>query len=443
MEDPIRHIQKPLYAVSKVYNTRRFWKISNMVLTPRNPQYTIWYDEDVLDLRSIETEFPAIVFNDALTSEVTLSCEPMPKVNCFDDLYFFKDFENEFPAIVYNDSLTSKLDFLTEPTLKPHRIDEFDLKNETSLSKYDEEEQNVLYFNDLFPFNIIYPDDLKSDKENDDDKIDIKQSSRGNVINNDDGAYAHSTINTAYLLNEYRVFDTGINMAYLGVKIDNPNITMEEYIRLEEEKAHRHSKVYNWETTTYGKIWDNEDVHDLRSVEIEFPAISFNDTLTSKETFLCEPMELLLHLAAQDFPIIKPGIIYSLVNEDKKNNTFSLLIIPREVILNGKQSAEENDQQTQAKIHKMWLLCPPTALTATATAAQMKQITLLIEHIEIVKDDEVAIDDIPLSTKPLVIVEYQIDKDGRIGYFKLIRAGGSSKRYSSMIMMLQNIDREV
>ncbi|GJS54192.1 hypothetical protein Tco_0627554 [Tanacetum coccineum] len=227
------------------------------------------------------------------------------------------------------------------------------------------------------------------------------------------------------------------------VKIDNPNITMEEYIRLEEEKAHRHSKVYNWETTTYGKIWDNEDVHDLRSVEIEFPAISFNDTLTSKETLLCEPMELLLHLAAQDFPIIKPGIIYSLVNEDKKNNTFSLLIIPREVILNGKQSAEENDQQTQAKIHKMWLLCPPTALTATATAAQMKQITLLIEHIEIVKDDEVAIDDIPLSTKPLVIVEYQIDKDGRIGYFKLIRAGGSSKRYSSMIMMLQNIDREV
>ncbi|GJZ70885.1 hypothetical protein Tco_0634736 [Tanacetum coccineum] len=63
-------------------------------------------------------------------------------------------------------------------------------------------------------------------------------------------------------------------------------------------------------------------------------------------------------------------------------------------------------------------------------------------HIEIVKDDEVAIDAIPLATKPPVIVEYQIDKDGRIGYFKLIRADGSSKRYSSMIKMLQGIDRE-
>ncbi|GJS23343.1 hypothetical protein Tco_0451975 [Tanacetum coccineum] len=49
-------------------------------------------------------------------------------------------------------------------------------------------------------------------------------------------------------------------------------------------------------------------------------------------------------------------------------------------------------------------------------------------HIEIVKDDEVAIDAIPLATKPPVIVEYQIGKDGRMGYFKLIRANGSSKR---------------
>ncbi|GKD59698.1 hypothetical protein Tco_1297207 [Tanacetum coccineum] len=63
-------------------------------------------------------------------------------------------------------------------------------------------------------------------------------------------------------------------------------------------------------------------------------------------------------------------------------------------------------------------------------------------HIEIVKDDEVAIDAIPLATKPPVIVEYQIDKDGRMRYFKLIRADGSSKRYSSMIKMLQGIDRE-
>nr|GFD21219.1 hypothetical protein [Tanacetum cinerariifolium] len=64
---------------------------------------------------------------------------------------------------------------------------------------------------------------------------------------------------------------------------------MEEYIRLEEEKACRHGKVYNWETAMYGKIWDNEDVHDLRSVETKFPTIIFNDTLTSEVALSCEP----------------------------------------------------------------------------------------------------------------------------------------------------------
>ncbi|GJY22837.1 retrovirus-related pol polyprotein from transposon TNT 1-94 [Tanacetum coccineum] len=71
--------------------------------------------------------------------------------------------------------------------------------------------------------------------------------------------------------------------------MDDPNINMEEYIRLEEEKARRHGKVFNWETATYGKIWDNEDVHDLGSVKTEFPAIVFKDTLTSEATLSCEP----------------------------------------------------------------------------------------------------------------------------------------------------------
>ncbi|GJT23211.1 hypothetical protein Tco_0893148 [Tanacetum coccineum] len=202
----------------------------------------IWYDEDIHDLRSVESEFPAIAFNDEVSSEKTLCCEPTvsslndeidfrvsfddsddedytvifdknsfsykkistndlktdsendnekvmlslpshePAISCFDDLDFFKDFENEFPAIVYNDAQTSKLDLLTESILSPQHIDEFDLNDEISLFEYDEEEQNVLYFNDLFPFNIIHPDDLKSEKDNDDNEIDIIQSSGGNEI---------------------------------------------------------------------------------------------------------------------------------------------------------------------------------------------------------------------------------------------------------------------
>nr|GEU85371.1 hypothetical protein [Tanacetum cinerariifolium] len=121
---------------------------------------------------------------------------PALEVSYFDDLDFLKDFENEFLAIVYNVAQMSKLDFLTEPTISPQHIDEFNLKNETPLSKCDEEEQNVLNLTD-HPFNVIYPNDSKSNKDNDDDKVDIEHSSGDlsvkplpDVINTDIGAYA-------------------------------------------------------------------------------------------------------------------------------------------------------------------------------------------------------------------------------------------------------------
>ncbi|GJW60207.1 hypothetical protein Tco_0109542 [Tanacetum coccineum] len=54
--------------------------------------------------------------------------------------------------------------------------------------------------------------------------------------------------------------------------------------------------------------------------------------------------------------------------------------------------------------------------------AEMKQ------HVEIVPDDDVAIDAIPLATKPPIIVDWKIIKEGKMGYFQIIRVDGSSKR---------------
>ncbi|GKE55773.1 hypothetical protein Tco_1494958, partial [Tanacetum coccineum] len=229
MEEYIRLEEEKARRRGKVYNweTATYGKIRD--------------NEDVHDLGSVENEFPAIVFNDTLTSQAALSCEPTvislnndeiyfrisfdesddedctvifdknsfsykiiyvnnlktdsendnekvnmpflpspePTVSCFDDLYFFKDFENEFPAILYNKAPTSNL--LTEPTASPQYIDEFNLKDDTSLFEYDEEEQNILNFNDLFLFNVIYPNDSKSDKDNGDNKVDIEHSLGGQI----------------------------------------------------------------------------------------------------------------------------------------------------------------------------------------------------------------------------------------------------------------------
>ncbi|GJR15011.1 hypothetical protein Tco_0797663 [Tanacetum coccineum] len=62
--------------------------------------------------------------------------------------------------------------------------------------------------------------------------------------------------------------------------MNNPNMTMEEYIKLEEEKARRHGRVFNWKTATYGKIRIDYDLYDLRSMEVEFPAIIIDDAFT-------------------------------------------------------------------------------------------------------------------------------------------------------------------
>ncbi|GJY17380.1 hypothetical protein Tco_0388871, partial [Tanacetum coccineum] len=201
-------------------------------------------DDDLHDLRSMEAEFPSIVIDDAFAPHDTLLykyqvsttvndeidfrisfdefddedyiiiCDknlfsykiisvnnlktdlendnekagvlsflpPKPTTSYIDDLDFFNDFENEFSAIVYNVAQTSKSDLLTEPILSTQHIDEFNLNDETSFPKYDEEEQIVLYFNDLFPFHVIHPNDLKSNEDNDNNKINIIQSSEGNEI---------------------------------------------------------------------------------------------------------------------------------------------------------------------------------------------------------------------------------------------------------------------
>ncbi|GJT08491.1 hypothetical protein Tco_0842953 [Tanacetum coccineum] len=58
------------------------------------------------------------------------------------------------------------------------------------------------------------------------------------------------------------------------------------------------------------------------------------------------------------------------------------------------------------------------------------------------KDEDIAINAIPLATKLPVIIDYKLHKEGMMVHYQLIRADGSSKRYSSMIRMLQGIDRE-
>ncbi|GJY93115.1 hypothetical protein Tco_0508897 [Tanacetum coccineum] len=78
--------------------------------------------------------------------------------------------------------------------------------------------------------------------------------------------------------------------------MDESDITMKEYIELHAEKARRHGQTFNWETATYDKIYC--DAYDLvTSFEADFPAIVYNDALTSNLSISSEPT-----IRPQDFP---------------------------------------------------------------------------------------------------------------------------------------------
>nr|GEV82984.1 hypothetical protein [Tanacetum cinerariifolium] len=54
-------------------------------------------------------------------------------------------------------------------------------------------------------------------------------------------------------------------------------------------------------------------------------------------------------------------------------------------------------------------------------------------YMKILSDDEIGLDAIPLATKPLIIVDWKIIKEGKISSYHIIRHDGSSKRFLSMI----------
>ncbi|GJX99762.1 hypothetical protein Tco_0356781 [Tanacetum coccineum] len=155
-----------------------------------------YYEDEDDCFTNFESEFPAIVFAD--TSDATLSCEPTVSPlndNKVDFRKSFDESDDEDYTVIYDENSFS-YKIISVNNLKTDSENDNDKVNMPLFLTPELEEQNVLYFNDLFPFNVIYLDDLKSDKDNDIDDSDIEQSSGDmsvvplpNVINIDDGAY--------------------------------------------------------------------------------------------------------------------------------------------------------------------------------------------------------------------------------------------------------------
>ncbi|GJT51370.1 retrovirus-related pol polyprotein from transposon TNT 1-94 [Tanacetum coccineum] len=247
----------------------------------------IWYDEDVHDVRSVETEFLAIVFNDNLTSNETPSCKPtvsslnnnkidfrISSDESDDEDYTtsLKDFENEFQPLVYNVSLSYKSDFSTEPHFMPQHIVEFDLKDETSLSEYDEVKQNVFQNRRDLPRDISLDSVvvLRYEKRS-------KSENKGKVPTEMELVLEQTQQGTSYEVS-IRYFSWNMYATY-------------------------HSTGTSDTDQIVSLVGPAGDLKINESVENKFPAIVFNDNLSSNETLSCEPTVSSLNDNEIDFKI--------------------------------------------------------------------------------------------------------------------------------------------
>ncbi|GJX78453.1 hypothetical protein Tco_0326602 [Tanacetum coccineum] len=135
-----------------------------------------------LDLIAVKMEDPDITMKEYIQLETKKSLRrgqvynwetaTYGKVRYFEDIDYFKIFETKFPAIVYKEALTSEQEVSSEPTINPNHVN-----FEISFSKSDDEDNTFIYDKDSFSYKLISVNDLKSDKENDDDKINVELSS--------------------------------------------------------------------------------------------------------------------------------------------------------------------------------------------------------------------------------------------------------------------------
>ncbi|GKA97014.1 hypothetical protein Tco_0824908 [Tanacetum coccineum] len=88
-----------------------------------------------------------------------------------DDFHNFRSVETEFPAIVIDDTFTSHVALSCESKVSPPINDEIDFT--ISFDESDDEDYAIICDKNSFSYKMISVDNLKTDSENDNEKIDI------------------------------------------------------------------------------------------------------------------------------------------------------------------------------------------------------------------------------------------------------------------------------
>ncbi|GKB34559.1 hypothetical protein Tco_0879501 [Tanacetum coccineum] len=119
----------------------------------------------------------------------------------------------------------------------------------------------------------------------------------------------------------------------------------------------------------------------------------------------------------------------------KRVNTF--VDFRTDLVEGSSKRVEDELEQEVAKKQKV------DDVQETAEVDDDQETSKIKDLMKIVYDEEeVAIDAIPLATKPPSIVDWKIHKEGKRNYYQIIRANGNLKMYLVFSHMLKSFDRE-
>ncbi|GJV56374.1 hypothetical protein Tco_1457379 [Tanacetum coccineum] len=100
---------------------------------------------------------------------------------------------------------------------------------------------------------------------------------------------------------------------------------MEEYIQLMADKAHKRGQMFDWETATYGKIYDDIDL--FKDFEADFSALVYNDALASDPKVSSQPILIFVNDLKSDTGSDIDEINVKLPSED-------ISILPLDSVIN-------------------------------------------------------------------------------------------------------------
>ncbi|GKC84414.1 hypothetical protein Tco_1140131 [Tanacetum coccineum] len=108
-----------------------------------------------------------------------------------------------------------------------------------------------------------------------------------------------------------------------------------------------------------------------------------------------------------------------------------------ELVEGSSKRAGDKLEQESTKKQKMDDVKETTEVDEDKETAELQSL------MEVIPDEEeVAVDAIPLATKPPSIVDWKIHKEGQTSYYQITRADGSSKMYLVFSQLLKSFDRE-